>query len=328
MVVLINAELLYHTYVSHDKSPGVRGSLRDFVRRRTRLVEALAGVSLRVERAEMVAVLGPNGAGKSTLMKILVGLMRPTAGRVRVLGFEPHRKERAFLRDVGLVLGHKSQLAWDLPPSETLTLLKEVYRVPTGEFRARMTFLLDELRIGSLADTPVRKLSLGERMKFELAAALLHRPALLLLDEPTVGLDLPSQRAIRAFLHRANREFGTTVLFSSHSARDIEDLGARLVILAAGTIRYDGSRTALLRAEGGERVLRVRAAADPSSTDFVFVSVEPDVWACEIAPERVNDAVARLSGLSAVESFAVEAKPLEDVLVGIFAEGDFGDREA
>ncbi len=232
---------LSKTYTYHHKAPGLRGSLESLVRRRTLEKRAVDGVSFAVERGEVVGFLGPNGAGKTTTLKMLCGLLYPTAGTARVLGHTPHRRELAFLRRIALVMGQKNLLWHDLPALEMLLVHKELYDLPAADFRRNLEELIELLGVGQLLDVQVRKLSLGERMKMELLTALIHRPEVLFLDEPTIGLDLGSQQRVREFLQRLNRELGTTILLTSHYMEDIRHLCPRAVVIDQGRIRFDGA---------------------------------------------------------------------------------------
>ena len=232
---------LSKTYTYHHKAPGLRGSLESLVRRRTLEKRAVDGVSFTIERGEMVGFLGPNGAGKTTTLKMLRGLLYPSAGTARVLGHTPHRREHFFLKRIALVMGQKNLLWNDLPALEMLLVHKELYDLGAADFRRNLDELADLLGVGQLLDVQVRKLSLGERMKMELLTALIHRPEVLFLDEPTIGLDLGSQQRVREFLQRLNRELGTTILLTSHYMEDIRHLCPRAVVIDQGRIRFDGA---------------------------------------------------------------------------------------
>src|SRR5262249_10252484 len=212
-----------------------------------REVEAVADVSFAIRPGELVGFLGPNGAGKTTTLKVLTGLLHPSAGEVRVLGYVPAARQPALQRQFALVMGQKSQLWWDLPSFDSLLVFKEIYGLDDATFAARVAELSELLELGELLRVPVRKLSLGERMKCELAVSLLHRPRVLFLDEPTIGLDVPMQRRIRAFLAEDNRRYGTTVLLTSHAMADVEALCRRVIVIHHGTLLYDRDLPALVR---------------------------------------------------------------------------------
>src|SRR4051795_9398399 len=227
----ITATDLTKVYRYHRKAPGLGGSLRSLLRREWRETRAVDGVSFAIPPGEIVGFLGPNGAGKTTTLKMLCGLLYPTAGQVQVLGHTPARREPAYLRRIALVMGQKNMLWWDIPALETLLLHKELYRIDRATFQQTVDELAALLDVAHLLRVQVRKLSLGERMKLELLAALVHRPAVLFLDEPTIGLDVVSQQRVREFLRRLNAEQGMTIPLTSHYMADIEELCPRVLVI-------------------------------------------------------------------------------------------------
>ncbi len=238
--MFIRMSNVHHRYRYTEKKPGLYSSLRSLFSRQTVTLEALKNLDLAVEEGEMVGILGPNGAGKSTLLKILAGVLTPSEGRVQVGGFVPWQRHPDYLSHISLVFGRKGQLEWELPPMDSFLLCKDIYGIPHARFEARLGELTERLEVQSLLEKPLRQLSLGQRMKCELVAALLHDPGLLFLDEPTIGLDLVSQHQMRHFLREYNRDKRCTVVLSTHHMKDIEDLCPRVVILDGGMIIYDG----------------------------------------------------------------------------------------
>lgn len=223
------------------KDPGFKGSLRSLFSRSFEEKRALNGVSLNVEQGEIVGLVGANGAGKTTLVKILSGIIHPSAGSAKVLGYYPWERKNEFRRQIGLLMGQKAQLWWDLPAADCFLLLKEIYRVPSTDFSPMLDGLAETLRVKHLLNIPVRRLSLGERMKMELIAVLLHRPKVIFLDEPTIGLDITSQKAIRKFLLQYSSNYRPAMLITSHYMEDIEELCERIVIIREGEFVYDGA---------------------------------------------------------------------------------------
>ncbi|WP_116248300.1 ATP-binding cassette domain-containing protein [Nocardiopsis sp. FIRDI 009] len=255
---------------SHDDRPIIEtlGLSRDFtlregplLRRRRRTVSAVRDVTLTVRPGEIVGYLGPNGAGKSSTMKMLTGILTPTAGRVRVAGLEPSRERTRLAARIGVVFGQRTTLWWDLPLRDSLELTRHMYRIPAADHARRLAELTDLLDLGPFLATPVRQLSLGQRMRGDLTAALLHGPELLVLDEPTIGLDVVSKAAIRAFLLRLNAEEGTTILLTTHDLGDVERLCRRVVVIDRGTLAYDGDLAGLRASVPAPRVLVVDLAA-------------------------------------------------------------------
>jgi ABC-2 type transport system ATP-binding protein len=228
-------------YQVHRKEAGLRGSLQAFIRRRYETVKAVDGIDFTIDSGEMVGFLGPNGAGKTTTLKVLAGLLHPTAGEVQVLGYTPFERKTAFLKQITLVMGQKQQLLWDLPAIETFEVNRVIFEVPVHEYRRMLNELTDLLELGDLLNKQVRKLSLGERMKCELAAALLHRPRVLFLDEPTIGLDVTMQARVREFVAEYNRRYGATVLLTSHYMADVTALCRRVIVINHGRLLYDGN---------------------------------------------------------------------------------------
>ena len=240
-MAIIRCEALGKTFRIADKQPGLAGTLRHLLKRRSRDVQAVKQVSFTVEPGEMVGFLGPNGAGKTTTLKMLSGLLHPSTGRAEVAGFLPQRRQAEFLQRITLVMGQKQQLLWDLPPLDSLRVNAAIYGIADAEAKRRIDELAEMLELGPELTRPVRKLSLGQRMKAELLAALLHRPAVLFLDEPTLGLDVNAQARVRSFLADYNRRTGATVLLTSHYLADITALCPRVLLIHQGGLFHDGS---------------------------------------------------------------------------------------
>ncbi len=317
---------LVKTYEYHHKEPGLRGSLSNLFRRRTLERRAVDGISFRIEPGEVVGFLGPNGAGKTTTLKVLCGLLYPTSGSVSVLGRVPSRREPGYLRRIALVMGQKSMLWWDIPAMETLLLHREMYRIPERDFRSTVDELSGMLGVDDLLRVQVRKLSLGERMKMELLAALLHRPDVLFLDEPTIGLDVVSQQRVREFLRDLNRERGTTILLTSHYMADIEQLCPRVLVIDRGRIGYDGSLASLVVKTAPHKLLTAVFTEPVPEADLVAAAGGAALRPCDdplkvevsVPREQVADVAARLLRVGRVADVGIEEPPVEEVIRAVF----------
>ena len=259
---------LAKTYRVAERDPGVLGAVRGLVRRRWRTVEALTDVSFSLERGELLGFIGPNGAGKSTTIKILSGILRPDGGRVEVDGLVPWQDRIRHVARIGVVFGQRTQLWWDLPVGDGFDLLRDIYRVDPARYRTTRDELTALLRLERIIDQPVRQLSLGQRMRAEIAAAMLHEPQVLFLDEPTIGLDAPSKLAVREFVKRLNRERGVTVLLTTHDMHDIEALAERVIVIGHGRVLADSPFEALRRDVLRERRLFVDFAGEAPDLDL------------------------------------------------------------
>jgi ABC-2 type transport system ATP-binding protein len=241
MNTVIDVNELRKEFKSYSSRSGLKGAFRDLFTRNYKVLQAVKDISFQVKEGEMVGYIGENGAGKSTSIKMLTGILTPTSGGVTVNGMNPHKEREKFVRTIGVVFGQRSQLWWDIAVQESFRLLKKVYHVSDEEYKEHMDHVIETLDIAELLDKPVRKLSLGQRMRCELAAALIHKPSLLFLDEPTIGLDVLVKMKIRRFLKEMNEKYKTTVLLTTHDLSDIEALCERVIMLDEGSIIYDGS---------------------------------------------------------------------------------------
>ncbi len=296
------------------------------VRRRREEVVAVAGIDLCIERGAMVGYIGPNGAGKSTTIKMLTGILVPSSGHVRVDGLEPSRARTELAKRIGVVFGQRSQLWWDLPLRDSFELLRHVYRVPADRHASNLARYAEILDLGPLLDVPVRQLSLGQRMRGELTAALLHDPSILLLDEPTIGLDVVSKEAVREFLVVLNREEGTTVLLTTHDLTDVERLCERLLIIDHGTLIEDGTVAGITDRYGTERTLVVDLAepGPPLSVEGARITrVDgPRQWLRFRRDEvTASELLSRVTAVAEVRDIAVEEPDIETIVRAIYARG-------
>jgi ABC-2 type transport system ATP-binding protein len=321
--VTIVAERLNKIYRVQKKPPGLLASVRAVFRREYTDVRAVDGVSLSIRRGELVGFLGPNGAGKTTTLKMMAGLLEPTGGTVRVLGHEPFKRERAFQRRFALVLGQKNQLWWDLPASESFLLNKEIYGVSDAEYSRTLDELAGLLDLRSLLDVQVRKLSLGERMKCELAAALLHKPDVLFLDEPTIGLDVVMQQKIREFIGEYQRQHQATIILTSHYMDDVKALCDRVVVIDHGQVIFDGALRELARRFGDDKLLTLDLDApvprEALAAHGEVIAWEPARVSLRVPREQVPATAARLLGALQVRDLAIQEPDVEDVIRSLFS---------
>ena len=321
----IVVEDLVKTFRIAERSPGIWGALRGIMHRRYRTVSALDGVSFEIEPGELVGYIGPNGAGKSTTVKVISGILVPDSGRCEILGRVPWRDRVAHVRNIGVVFGQRTQLWWDLPVVESFELLREIYRVPANDYANTLDELVQIMDLGPLMDVPVRQLSLGQRMRCDLAAALLHRPSILFLDEPTIGLDAVSKLAFRDFIKRFNRERGVTVILTTHDMDDIEALCTRVMVIGEGVILYDGALEALRESIAPERRLIVDLAepdAAVSDPDAVVMRREGRRVHLSFDPRHIPpaDLIARIASRHPVRDLFVENPPIEEIVARMYSE--------
>ncbi len=322
---IVVAENLSKVYPVAVKEPGLKGTLLHFFHRTYRAVEAVKQVSFQIEAGEVVGFLGANGAGKTTTLKMLTGLIHPTAGRLRVAGHVPFRRQVAFLKQITLVMGQKQQLMWDLPALESLKINAAVYGLSDQEYRQRVGELTEMLSLAGKLNQPVRKLSLGERMKAELLAALLHHPKVLFLDEPTLGLDVNAQVGVREFLREYNQRYGATVLLTSHYMADITALCQRVLLIHQGQLIYDGSLAGLLERFAPYREVQVELTHPRSEAELLsygeIKQVEGQFVRFLVQREVLTRAVARMLAELDVVDLTVTEPPVEEVIGRVFRAG-------
>ena len=325
---VISVKNLKKYYSVHQKEPGLVGSIKSLFARKYFDVKAVDGISFEIKEGELVGFIGPNGAGKTTTLKVLSGLLYPTSGEVRVLGYEPFKRQPEFQKQFALVMGQKNQLWWDLPAWESFILNKEIYEVPDEQFKKVVTELSAMLEIEDVLKIQVRKLSLGQRMKAELVAALLHSPKVLFLDEPTIGLDVVAQKKMRDFIKEYNQKFNATIILTSHYMGDVKELCKRIIVIDKGVIIYDGLLENIVEKFAPHKVIEVDF--DPSSTlrvdrkeletvgdvkEFDGIHASIHVPRSE-APKRASKLLDRFP----VADLTIEEPPIEDIIRQVFEE--------
>ncbi len=325
-MAIIELQGLAKSYRVYQKQEGLLASFRGLLRRQYQEIHAVRCVDLTVQQGEFVAFLGPNGAGKTTTLKLLSGVISPSGGGARVMGHVPWRRENSYRRRFALVMGQKNQLWWDLPAQESFRLHQQIYRIAPESFQRTLDELTDLLNVGSLVRQPVRELSLGERMKMELIAAMLHSPDVLFLDEPTIGLDVVAQHKIQQFLKFYQQQRKITILLTSHYMKDVAALCQRVVIIAEGHIQYDGSLVGIIDRFSGEKVVTLQFAEDQAIDSLdqygTVLDAQPPKVRLRIGRSEVPKVLAAILNRFTIDDIAVEDPPLEDVIAKAFLQVD------
>ncbi len=321
--MVISVSHLKKFYQTWQKEPGLLGSVRSLFSRQYTDVKAVDDISFSINEGELVGFIGPNGAGKTTTLKVLSGLLYPTGGEIDVLGFNPYKRQPDFLKKISLIMGQKNQLWWDLPPLETFLLNKEIYEIPESEFRKNLDDLIKLLGVEKLIKVPTRRLSLGERMKCELIAALLHKPKVLFLDEPTIGLDVISQKTLRDFIAEYNRLYKATIILTSHYMGDVEELAKRIVMIDRGKIIYDGQLNKIVEKYAGYKILTVVFSHDIDPKQLVGIGriKSYEYPRAQILVPRAASSLAASELLQKfpVSDLLIEEPPIEDIIRKIFS---------
>lgn len=322
MAIIVD-NLIKH-YSIYKKEPGLGGSLKSLFNRKYETAKAVEGISFEIEEGELVGFIGPNGAGKTTTLKCLSGLLYPTSGNLSVLGFTPHKRKKDFLKQIGLIMGQKNQLWWDLPAVDTFMLQKEIYEISDSQYKKVLSDLLELLDAKDIYKVPVKKLSLGQRMKMEIIATLLHSPKVLFLDEPTIGLDVVMQKSLRDFIKEYNKKYNSTILLTSHYMVDVEELCKRVVVINHGKILYDGLLSNLVKKYSPYKDVKINFEKEINPDEFEkFGEVEDYSHPrLELLVKRsdVSTAVSEILGKHEVEDINIEEPEIEDVIRKVFGQ--------
>lgn len=322
--MVISVSHLTKHYQVYKKEPGFWGSVRSLVDRKYEKARAVENISFTIDDRELVGFIGPNGAGKTTTLKCLSGLLYPTRGTVSVLGFTPYERKNAYLREIALVMGQKNQLWWDLPAAETFLLNKEIYEIPDKEYQRSVGELTEMLDVGDIVNVSVRKLSLGERMKMEIIAALIHKPKVLFLDEPTIGLDVVMQKKMRDFIREYNETSGATILLTSHYMEDVRQLASRVIIIDHGKIVYDGKLDDLVRKYAKYKLLSVvldsYVPPEPLQEIGELAEYNFPKAVIRVARSASNVAAAQLLEKFPVDDLNIEEPDIEDIIRDVFTK--------
>ncbi len=322
MTIALETKGLTKDYRSPVKEPGLWGGVKALFDRQFKDTRAVDAVSFKIEEGELVGFLGANGAGKTTTLKMLSGLLTPTSGEATALGHVPWKREAAFQKKISLVMGQRTQLWWEIPALETFKLNQAIYGIPEAEFKMHLTELVDLLELGDHLQVPVKKLSLGQRMRAEMAAALLHRPKLLLLDEPTIGLDVVMQKKVREFVKAYNVRNGATIMLTSHNMTDVVELCKRVIVIERGRLLYDGSLDRLVERYADHKIFKVRFSKPISAADLgqfgTVVNVADMTAEIEVPRAEVAAAAAAILRTYPVKDFNIEDVDIDDIVRRLF----------
>ena len=309
---IIQASGLRKSYSNAIKEPGLKGAVKHLFHPEYREIVAVSDVNLAIEAGETIAYVGPNGAGKSTTIEMLTGILLPTAGEIRVGGLDPYRDRMRNAKQIGVVFGQRTQLWWDIPVIESFSLIRDIYNIPAAQYRDNLAYLTEMLGLADFLGNSARKLSLGQRMRADLAVSLLYNPSILFLDEPTIGLDVAVKERIREFLKTVNRERGVTILLTSHDLDDIKDVCQRLVIIDKGTLIYDGDHDALLNRSVKDRTMHLRLAGGGMALAEILAT-KPGIAIAAVSEREIKLHFDRFAlTAKAVISFVMESGEIED----------------
>lgn len=322
---MITVNGISKSFLVAKRTSGLKHAIKSLFHREFTVVEALQDISFSIEPGEIVGYIGPNGAGKSTTIKVMSGILVPDRGSCTIKGYTPWLDRVRYVKNIGVVFGQRSQLWWDVPVMDSFELLRDIYHVPPSEYKATLSLLIDSLDLGSIIYTPVRQLSLGQRMRCEIAASLLHNPSILFLDEPTIGLDAVSKIAVRHFIKTINKEKGVTVILTTHDMNDIEALADRILLIGKGTLLYDGSIQGLRGRFGTRRTITAEYRENNNPLQIpgaALLSWTPDRAVLSVDTEQIliSEAITRLSSQVELLDVTIDTQPIEDIIVQMYKE--------
>jgi ABC-2 type transport system ATP-binding protein len=322
---LIKVEGITKSFKVAKRSTGLLQATKALFYREHTIVEALKDITFTIEPGEIVGYIGPNGAGKSTTIKIMSGILVPDGGKCSIMGFTPWKNRVEYVKNIGVVFGQRSQLWWDVPVIDSFELLKDIYYVPQQEYKSTLDLLIETLELQDIINSPVRQLSLGQRMRCEIAASLIHNPQILFLDEPTIGLDAVSKIAVRQFIKTINQEKGVTVVLTTHDMNDIEALANRVILIGKGSLLYDGKLEELRKRFGTHKTITADYRKNSNSIDIPGTSIihwSPEHAVLSIDTEQIltSDVITQLSKKVDLLDVTIESQPIEDIIVQLYKE--------
>ncbi|ETI68233.1 ABC transporter ATP-binding protein [Neobacillus vireti] len=322
---MIHLEGISKSYKIAKRSSGLRQAAKALFYREHTTINALKDISFSIKQGEIVGYIGPNGAGKSTTIKIMSGILVPDTGKCTIMGYTPWKDRTQYVKNIGVVFGQRSQLWWDVPVIDSFELLKDIYKVPQQEYKSTIDLLIETLELQEIVQSPVRQLSLGQRMRCEIAASLIHNPKIIFLDEPTIGLDAVSKIAVRQFIKTINKEKGVTVILTTHDMNDIEALADRVILIGKGTLLYDGNLEELRKQFGTTKIITADYAKNTDPIQIpgtAALSWTPERIVLSIDTERVkpSEVITHLSNKVELLDVTIETKPIEDIIVQLYKE--------
>lgn len=322
---MIKLEGISKSYKVAQRTSGVREAAKSLFYRKHTIVEALKDISFSINPGEIVGYIGPNGAGKSTTIKIMSGILVPDTGSCSIMGYTPWKDRVQYVKNIGVVFGQRSQLWWDVPVLDSFELLKDIYKIPQQEYNTTIDLLIETLELQTIVQSPVRQLSLGQRMRCEIAASLIHNPKILFLDEPTIGLDAISKIAVRQFVKTINKEKGVTVILTTHDMNDIEALAERVILIGKGSLLYDGNLNELRKQFGTHKTITADYEKNSKQiqipgTSILSWSPERVVLSVDTEEIKTSDVITQLSNQVELQDVTIEAQPIEDIIVQLYKE--------
>ena len=322
---MIQLEGITKSYKVAKRATGLKQAAKALFYREHTMVNALKDISFSINQGEIVGYIGPNGAGKSTTIKVMSGILVPDTGKCTIMGYTPWKDRTQYVKNIGVVFGQRSQLWWDVPVVDSFELLKDIYKVPQQEYKSTIGQLIQTLELQEIVNTPVRQLSLGQRMRCEIAASLIHNPKILFLDEPTIGLDAVSKIAVRQFIKTINKEKGVTVILTTHDMNDIEALADRVILVGKGSLLYDGQLEELRKRFGTKKIITAdyqknRNQIDIPGTATLSWSPERVILSVDTAQIKTSDVITQLSNQRDLTDVTIETQPIEDIIVQLYKE--------